>query len=150
MVQKNFLEIFNILNPSQEVRDVLLLATDIKVRVDKEKRFAEIKANFPRIIKKQLLYKAEEELQRDYRLNCVRILPTYPSECFDDRYIPQILVETERTGIVAKGFFSSYEFEYEGDTLVIKIPFAEGGVSLLYDANTPKIIEGIINSEFNL
>ena len=106
MSQKNFFEIFDILKPSDDVRDALNLASDIKVRVDREKRFAEIKANFPKTFRKQLLYKAEAELQRDYNLNCVRILPTYPSECFDDRYISQILVEAERTGIVAKGFFS--------------------------------------------
>ena len=150
MSQKNFFEIFDILKPSDDVRDALTLASDIKVRVDREKRFAEIKANFPKTFRKQLLYKAEAELQRDYNLNCVRILPTYPSECFDDRYISQILVEAERTGIVAKGFFSNYEFDHDGETITIKIPFADGGITLLYDANTPKVIENIIYSEFNL
>ena len=150
MAQKNFLEIFNILKPSDDVRDMLLKASDIKVRVDKEKRFAEIKANFPKTIRKQLLYRAEAELQRDYSLNCVRILPTYPAECFDDRYISQILVEAERTGIVARGFFSNFEFEHDGGNILIKIPFSEGGISLLYDANTPKVIEKIIFSEFGI
>ena len=144
MSQKNFLDIFNILKPSDDVRDMLLTALNIKVRVDKEKRFAEITADFPKTVRKQLLYKAEAELQRDYNLNCVRILPTYPAECFDDRYISQILIETERTGIVARGFFTNFEFEHIDDSITIKIPFSDGGISLLYDANTPKVIENII------
>ena len=45
MSQKNFFEIFDILKPSDDVRDALALASDIKVRVDKEKRFAELKAH---------------------------------------------------------------------------------------------------------
>ncbi len=150
MAQKNFLEIFNILKPSDDVRDMLLGATDIKVRVDRDKRFAEIKANFPKTVRKQLLYKAEAEIQRDYSLNCVRILPTYPTDSFDDRYISQILLEAERTGVVARGFFSNFEFEHDGDNISIKIPFSEGGISLLYDANTPKVIEKIIYSEFGI
>ena len=149
-MKKNFFQIFDILKPSDDVRDALATASDISVRVDRTKRFAEIKANFPKTFRKQLLYKAEAELQRDYNLNCVRILPTYPPECFDDRYISQILLETERTGIVAKGFFSNYEFDHDGENITIKIPFADGGITLLYDANTPKVIENIIYSEFNL
>lgn len=150
MAQKNFFEIFNVLNPSSDVKSTLITAENIKVRVDKEKRIAEIRADFPKTISKQLLYKAEKELERDYRLNCARILPTYPESMLTDQYIPQILIETERTGTVAKGFFSTYDFEYDGETLTVKIPFADGGVWLLYDANTPKVIENIILSEFKV
>ena len=78
MAEKNFFEIFNVLNPSSDVKSSLITAENIKVRVDKEKRIAEIRADFPKTISKQLLYKAEKELERDYRLNCARILPTYP------------------------------------------------------------------------
>lgn len=150
MSQKNFFDIFNILNPSADIKEALLPATDIKVRVDKEKRIAEIKANFPKTLKKDVLYKAEAELQRDYKLKSVRILPIYPEEAFNKEYIPEILIEAERIGVVAKGFFTNYDFEQNENDLLIKIPFVEGGVSLLYDANTPKVIEKIIYSEFNL
>ena len=149
MAQKNFLEIFNAFKPSSDVEDAVLLATDIKVRVDKEKRFAEIKANFPKIIRKQLLYKAEHELERDYNLSCVRILPSYPTALLNERYIPEILTETERVGVVAKGFFAYYDFVFDGQNLTVKIPFVQGGITLLYDANTPSVIENIIFSEFN-
>ncbi len=150
MAQKNFFEIFNIWNPSSDTKSAMSTATDIKVRVDKEKRFAEISASFAKIVRKPILYKAEQELERDYNLNCVRILPKYPAEAFNSNYIPQVLMETERTGIVAKGFFSSYDFDFDGQNLTIKIPFVEGGITLLYDAKTPQIIENIILSEFGI
>ena len=41
-----------------DVRELLATASDIKVRVDKEKRFAEITADFPKTSRKQLLYQA--------------------------------------------------------------------------------------------
>ena len=150
MMAKGFFEIFNLMNPSEDVRIILNTASNIRVRVEKEKRFAEIHADFLKTVRKELLYTAEHELERDYKLNCVRILPHYNADLFDDRYIPQVLYETERTGVVAKGFFSRYEYELNGNTLVIKIPFAEGGVSLLYDAHTPRVIENIIYSEFGV
>ena len=153
MSEKNFFEIFNLYKPSDElyaVEGLLSAATDIKVRADKEKRFLEIGAHFPEIVEKGLLYAVEREMEQTYRLNSVRILPNYPADCFTRSYIPQLLLETERTGIVARGFFSHCDYELCGDKLNIKIPFADGGVSLLYDANTPQVMERIILSEFGV
>ena len=153
MSEKNFFEIFNLYEPSDELygaKALLGAARDIKVRANKERRFLEIHASFPQLADKPLLYAVEQEMATVYRLNCVRILPHYPSALWSADYVPQILVETERTGVVAKGFFSRYEHILLENELTIKIPFSDGGVSLLYDANTPKIIERIIFSEFSV
>ncbi|MBO5306296.1 MAG: PHP domain-containing protein, partial [Clostridia bacterium] len=128
----------------------LVSATGIAVRADKEKRFLEIKCRFPHLVEKEMLYEAEQKMAEIYHMNSVRILPSYPSECFDEEYISQVLLETERIGLVAKGFFSRYEAKCEGKKITITIPFGEGGVHLLYDAKTPHVIERILMSEFGL
>ena len=153
MSEKNFFEIFNLYKPSDELfgaESVLRSARDIKVRADKERRFLEIHITLDALAEKELLYGVEREMASVYRLNCVRILPHYSSALFGVGYIPQILLEAERTGIVARGFFSRYETTLLDNDLTITLPFSQGGVKLLYDANTPKIIERIILSEFNL
>ena len=153
MSEKNFFEIFNLYTPSDELyaaEGFLSAAREIRVRADKEKRFLEISAQFPKLVEKELLYAVEREMEKAYRLNAVRLLPKYPSECFSADYVPQILLEAERTGIVGRGFFSHSEYTLDDNKLLVRIPFADGGVKLLYDANTPQVIERIIASEFGV
>ena len=153
MSGKNFFEIFNLYKPSDGLNGaegLLNAAGDIRVRADKEHRFLEIHISLSETAEKSLLYAIEQEMAAAYKLNCVRILPHYSAELWSERYVPQILIETERTGLVAKGFFSQYEHTLQGNVLTVRIPFTDGGVSLLYDANTPKVIERIIFSEFGV
>ena len=127
MSEKNFFEIFNLYKPSDELfgaEAVLRSARDIKVRADKERRFLEIHITLDALAEKELLYGVEREMAAVYRLNCVRILPHYSSALFGVGYIPQILLEAERTGIVARGFFSRYETTLLGNDLTITLPFS--------------------------
>ncbi len=152
MEQKNFLEIFSKYIPPSEYVDILLSATNIRTRVSKEKRIIEIIMEFPRIIPKKTLYGIQSGLCKAYKLNIAKILPKYPSELFNYDYIPEILKETEEVGVVARGFFSDYDYklDLENKFLEIEIPFGIGGITLLEDASTPRVIEGIINSEFSV
>ncbi|MBR2432027.1 MAG: PHP domain-containing protein, partial [Clostridia bacterium] len=149
MAGKTFLEIFNKYIPkSSEISAVLSACGEVLIRADKEKRLIEARVEFPRIVDKDLLYYIEEEIKGAYQLNFMKILPKYSPELFDKRYFPQILLEAERVGVVARGFFSGCDYEFVGNEIKITIPFLAGGVSLLEDAKTPAVIENIILSEF--
>ncbi len=150
--QKTFFEIFNLYSRNDICGQTLSAAKDIKIKADREKRILEISLSLPSVIDKEVLYEIESEMANVYHMNCVRILPSYSSELFGDDSISDILMEAERTGVVAKGFFSRFDYELDKNerTLVITIPFSSGGISLLHDANTPKVIEKIILSEFGL
>ncbi len=150
MAEKNFFDIFDLYKPEGMLASELMAATDISVRADREKRFLEILCHFPRLVDKELLYEAEQKMAEIYHMNSVRILPKYEKECFDEEYISQVLMETERIGMVAKGFFSKYKATCEDNKITIVIPFCEGGVHLLYDAKTPSVIERILFSEFGI
>ena len=104
-MSKNLLEIFNRYNPSPEFAEILLSAkTDsITLRADKPQRIIETSAAFPRIIPKRTLYEIEEEIRKVYQLNSVRICPRYDSSLFNESRIPDLLMETNRRGIVANG-----------------------------------------------
>ena len=150
MAEKGFFDIFDLYKPTGAVYSELASATGISVRADRERRYLEILCRFSRLVDKELLYEAEAKMAEVYRMNSVRILPRYPSECFDEEYLSQVLLEAERIGLVAKGFFSHYDLHIEGNRITISIPFGEGGVHLLYDAKTPSVIERILKSEFDL
>ena len=83
-------------------------------------------------------------------VNSVRICPKYDSSLFTPDYIPQVIMETERIGIVSRGFFDGFRYTFEEGIITIEIPFADGGVMLLNEAGTNEVIKNIIKSEFSL
>ena len=151
MAEKTFLEKFNKYQPQDtEILRVLSRVTKYAVRLNKEARVIEADVYFDEIVNKNILYRAESEIKAAYALNHVKLLPKYSPSLFETRYFEQILLEAERVGIVAKGFFTSCDYEIDGTDITVKIPFAYGGVNLLNDANTPRIIENIIFAEFSV
>ena len=121
-----------------------------ELRVDKENRCMEIKADFDGIVPKKDLYALENEIAARFSLRSFRIFPHYPSALFSKEYLPSVLQETERIGRVAHGFFGFSEITADGDNIGIEIPFGFGGISILEMAQTATVIENIIKSEFDL
>ncbi|MBQ7335031.1 MAG: PolC-type DNA polymerase III [Clostridia bacterium] len=151
-MSKTLLEIFNRYRPDNEIAQILLSAdsSEISLRADKEQRIIEVRAPFPRVIPKRMLYQIEEEIRCAYELNAVRICPRYTAELFDVNQIPDLLIETNRRGIVANGFFNHCDYRLNGGELNIEIPFTDSGVDLIYDAQTPSLMEAIVMEEFGV
>ena len=147
---KTFFEIFSKYQPSERAARYLKDATDIRMRADKERRMLEASVALPALVDKTELYAIEAEIAAAYELSHVRILPRYPSELFGERYIPQIIMETERIGIVARGFFHTYDAHLSGDELIIEMPYLDESLLLMKLGQTHEVIEGIIRSEFGL
>ena len=118
--------------------------------VDKEKRCLEVHAQFSEVIPKYRLYELEEAVRAAYELRMCRIRPHYPSDRFSIQYIKDILLEAEREGIVARGFFGDYDYSASGNVITVRIPFTSYGIDLLESAKTPTLIEDIIRSEFDV
>ena len=148
MAGKTLKELLTKYVPNEDYLGILTTGTVSKTRVDKEKRILEVFADFPNIVKKEALYGLEEEVAAAYALQHFKLFPHYPEELFNEKYIPELLAETERVGIVARGFFSSYKYELTDSELTVRIPFTE--IGLLEDANTAAVIENILYSEFSL
>lgn len=151
MAEKSFLEIFNKYHPNgTEIIAVLSRAEKISVRADKANRILQAEVHFDGLVDKSLLYRIEDEIKAAYALNHMKIMPKYDASLFDKHYFSQILLESERVGAVARGFFSGCDYNISGENITVTIPFEAGGVTLLQNANTPKIIENIIFSEFGV
>lgn len=150
MANKTLKELLSKYIPSDEHAAILSSATVTKSRIDKDKRILEVYADFPYIVEKETLYEIEAQAAEAYHLNHFKIFPHYDASLFSERYIPQLLMETERVGVVARGFFSSYHYTLDEHTLTVRIPFAEQGVALLEDAMTPRVMENILYSEFSV
>ena len=148
MAPKSLKELLAKYTPPEEYSELLSTAAVISSRVDKEKRFLETSAKFAKIVDKDTLYNIEKQASEAYDLRYFRIYPKYDEALFSQDYIPEVLRETERQGVVARGFFTEYIYELDEDKLCIYIPFNSDGINLLEDAKTPSVISGIIESEF--
>jgi DNA polymerase-3 subunit alpha (Gram-positive type) len=146
-MKKTFLEIFHKYHPDTYTEKLLLTITDIKLMADKELKIIEATVYFPQLVDKAELYRVQEEIRKAYDLNRVKLLPKYPAELFSADYVPQLLVETEEVGIVAKGFFHRYKYKLDQGVLTVELPVIDAGILLMEDARTPQIMENILFSE---
>ena len=149
-MKKTFLEIFHKYHPDTYTEKLLLTITDIKLMADKELKIIEATVHFPQLVDKAELYRIQEEIRKAYDLNRVKLLPKYPAELFSADYVPQLLVETEEVGIVAKGFFHRYKYKLDQGVLTVELPVIDAGILLMEDARTPQIMENILFSEFGI
>ena len=151
-MSKNLLEIFNRYQPDNASAEALLSADadGISLRADKEQRIIEVTAPFSRIIPRTELYRIEEEIRKAYALNSVRICPIYGAELFDVSQIPDLLMETNRRGIVAKGFFDRCEYRLSSNVLDIDIPFTNAGINLIERAETPRLMEKLVKDTYGV
>ena len=150
MAGKTLKEVLSKYTPPQKYVSLLEQADNVLSRVDKENRILEIRADFPYLVEKSTIYEIEQQVKDAYALRLFKLLPRYKKELFSYSYVPQILIEAETVGIVAKGFFSEYNYELGEDKLTVTLPFREDGINLLNDAKTPTVIENIIASEFGI
>ncbi len=151
-MSKNFLEIFNRFTPDEDAAAILLSADpdSIRLQADKPRRMIQVHVAFPGVVPKRQLYRIEEAIRSVYELNMVRICPHYAPSFFDITRIPDILMETNRRGIVANGFFNRCTYDLCDGRLDISIPFAQSGVNLIYNAKTPHLMEDLILEEYGI
>ena len=148
--QRPLLDILKKYQPNARVRELFSLISEYTVKADKENRLLEISAHFPTTLEKSELYGIEQEICRVYDLRTVKILPHYPPHMFTEGYIPELLCETERIGIVARGFFRYYKATLREGVLSLELPFEVDGIKLMESAHTPEVMERIIFSEFGI
>ncbi|NLE12485.1 MAG: PolC-type DNA polymerase III [Clostridiales bacterium] len=141
------LERYNAVGRNAEILDS---AGKHSMRADKERRILEIRVCFDCLIPKCELHALEECIREAYGLNAAKLLPSYPAELFDGSYIPELILELESIGLVARGFFDRYDAELKGDLLRIGVDFDSGGMELLRGGQTAEILSNIIRSEFGL
>ena len=147
-MSKNLIQLFNKYTATGARRDWMGSAEIISTRADKERRIVEVSAAFPTVIPKDELFSAENDIREAYQLNAVKILPKYPVNSFDDRYIPEIFKEAANVRIEVRCFFDGCNYTLEGDHLTVTVCHPAESVKFIDNSNTPTLIENIIMSEF--
>ncbi len=150
MQEKTFLQRFQKFQPSLQQRAVLENVYPRAVRIDEAHKRVEVEVAFASLIDKSVLYGIEEDFKAAYGLNQFYLLPKYPKELFCKSYLPQAVIELERRGIVARGFFGHYTIECEDNKITVEIPYGHGSIELMTLAKTGKTFSDVLFSEFGL
>ena len=151
MTEKTLKSIFSKYTPESPRHQAIFEAAENAVLSgDKEKSMYQVTFSLPFLCEKKELYAIENQLCELYGLTLLRLLPRYPEELFDEGYLPEVLTEAARVGVVANGFFRDYTLEMDEDAITISVPFTDGGIDLLALGRTGEVISGIIRSEFGL
>ncbi len=153
MANKTLSELFGRYTPtSGRCAQIMRSAGSYKFRCNKEAKFIEVRVEFPSVYTKRDLQALENEIKSAYQLNYVHIIPIYGKELFSVSYIDEMLIELQRRGAVANGFFYDYDYDVDMErmTVEVKIGFSNGGIRLLYNDDTPQIAEQILKDEFGL
>ena len=145
----NLLERFPKYIPTDEFLKYMYASVE-KLRIDKERRMMEVEVASSIIIPKSKLYQIESEIKKIYSLSSFRIFTKYNKELFNSDYLDELVLESYRQGIVAKGFFEDYSTSFSYEKIVFKVPFITGGIDLLSDGKTGEVISKIIFDEFGL
>lgn len=147
---RTFGELFSKYTPGEMERRFFDTVIEYTVKRHRERPIFEISVKLPRIIEKSTIYSAEAGIAEAYEGYIVKFMPSYPAELLSEIYIPEILLEAEHVGCVARGFFYGCEAHITEGKLDIAIPFTANGVGFVNDAKTPAVIENIIRSEFGI
>ena len=153
MSQKKFSELFSKLEPNETTDRVLNAVKSYTTRRGESGNdlFYEFTVELDEIIEKKDLYALEDAICKAYGIFSVRIFPRYPAGLFTEDYVDEIIVESKRVGIIARGFFGSYSVSTADDgTIYVEIPFAQSGVDLLDLAKTAEVFSQIAAAEFGI
>ena len=145
-------DIFKRMIPLGVQREIFDEASEITVRLDREKRMMEVHCHLPRLYRKADIYALEADIAKTYELAQIRIFTHYDESLFSDAYMSEIFTEAARVGVVVSGFFGKYTLKWDEEPkkLHIGIPFSQGGISLLDLARSGEVISGILHSEFGI
>ena len=152
MAERSLSDIFKKVAPlvTGRHKEIFEKATDVKVKIDREHRIAEVSVSLPELYKKREIYSLENIIKEKYELKSIMILTHYPAELFSKDYMSEVFTEAARVGVVINGFFDKYDIEMTDGVMNVYIPFSHGGITLLDLAKTAHVIEGIISSEFGI
>ena len=151
MEKKTLAEIFSKYKPlNHGESEIFEKAYDISVRQDKKNLMYEVHFSYPTLLKKSRIYSLEANIREFYELSMVKFMPSYSAELFSNEYISEVVEEARQFGVAARAFFNEYNLDVDGDNITVSIPFEPTASIIIELAETEKLMEKIIFSEFGI
>ena len=147
---KSFSEVFTKYMPAQNKRELLSRAENAAYRYSRDPMRVEVELWFSAREDAELIYEIEDECRELYSAASFKILPHFPKSSFDLSCLDEVAYEASLYGAITQGFFSGAEYSDDGDTIRIAIPYCELGLDFVKNADSEKIISGILRSRYDI
>ena len=149
-MSKGFFDVFTRYNPDNKKRAVLESATDAKFKYQKQPMRVEVELTFDRHYDADIFYDIEDECRTLYNAESFKILPHFPTSEYNVSRWGEIAYEASLFGAVTRGFLSMAEYEDDGETVHIRIPFNAIGIDFVVSADTEAILARILLSRYGV
>ena len=150
MEKRGFFDIFKRYAPTAEKRQLLESAYDAKYKYTTNPMRVEIDLYFERHYDAATIYEIEDECRTLYNAAAFKIMPHFPKEEFNLSRFNEICYEAALCGAVTHGFFSNAEYDDDGETVTVSLPFYAEGVNFVKDSGTETILSNILFSRYGL
>ncbi len=150
MTDRKFLDIFKRYKPSAEKCDLLDRAYRFELKNTPDYKQIWVNLYFTAHESADLIWQIEDECREFYSADVFKIYPHFPPELFSTDVLDEIATEAARFGAVTHGFFSGATYSDDGETLTVRIPYAECGIMFVKNADTESIISDIIKNRYSV
>ena len=150
MASKSFFDVFKRYEPNEQKRKLLNSASDARFRYMQSPLRVEVDLYFDTHQNAELIYEIQDECRILYSAQSFKIMPHYPPSEFTVERFREVWLEGAMCGAVTYGFFNDAEYEDDGESINISIPFYQGGIDFITEANTLSILENILESRFGI
>lgn len=126
---------------------------DFKVRVNEAEKAVELDLEFYNLVDYILIFSLEDSIKKAYKINTVRVFPTFPTEYFTHECVGRFVATLKRVSPsgVSNGFFEGAVSEYNNNDKVLIIRLRPGVSStLLVNSGVHLFFEECILYQFNL
>ena len=150
-MSKGFFDIFTRYNPDNAKRAVLESATEVRHKIlCRAPLRVEVNLNIPYHVDADVFYEIEDECRLLYSAEVFKLLVHFPPSAYNVSRWGEIAYEASLYGAVTRGFLSMAEYEDDGETVYISIPFNEIGISFVTGADTEAILSRILLSRYSV
>ncbi|MFZ2538093.1 MAG: PHP domain-containing protein, partial [Oscillospiraceae bacterium] len=130
-----------------KLQDAMLEAEVLYIDTRRESGEIEITIRPERLLCKELIGIAQDEIKKTLELTQVKIHTKYTKDMFTGDYFPEIIFALKSTVAMINGYFDEAVATYENNKLTIEIK--QGGADLLQKCNVDKEIAKFIATEFS-
>jgi len=149
---KTLRELFSKFAPNSKQGEFLDAVTDYTVQVSAQnKERYEIIVSLSSYFGRSLIYSVEDCISKAYDSKySVRFITKYPPELYSLDRVKELIRDCERRAVITDGFFTECEIsENIPGSLVLSIPFSEGGLGYLSKVNTEAVLATEIKNVFS-
>ena len=148
MASRSIAQIFARFEPKGEIAEIMTRSVIVDMGMSREGREIEITAHFDTVVPYAALQKYAAGAAKTYRLNAVKIFPSYDSGLFNEKGFFEIVEELKKTVSTINGFFNESSCKIDEDKL--RIMLKNGGAVILKDSRCDSEIARLVSAQYGL